>query len=44
MVRLSLSLKLWSGWVDELTKHRVTGAIIWLSLLIILVPSWYASR
>ncbi|WFE68063.1 SPOR domain-containing protein [Thiomicrospira sp. R3] len=29
--------------MDELTKHRVTGAIIWLSLLIILVPSWYAS-
>lgn len=29
--------------MDELTKFRITGAVIWLALLIILVPSWYAN-
>ncbi|MBE0493409.1 MAG: SPOR domain-containing protein [Thiomicrospira sp.] len=29
--------------MDELTKYRITGAVIWLALLIILVPSWYAN-
>lgn len=29
--------------MDELTKYRVTGAIIWLSFLIVIVPGWYAS-
>lgn len=28
--------------MDELTKFRITGAIIWLALLILLVPSWYS--
>ncbi len=28
--------------MDELTKYRVTGAIFWLALLILLVPSWYS--
>lgn len=29
--------------MDELTKYRITGAIVWLTLLIMLVPSWYAN-
>lgn len=29
--------------MDELTKYRITGAVIWLALLVILVPSWYAN-
>ncbi|WP_029933945.1 SPOR domain-containing protein [Thiomicrospira pelophila] len=29
--------------MDELTKYRITGAVIWLALLILLVPSWYAN-
>lgn len=29
--------------MDELTKFRITGAVIWLALLILLVPSWYAN-
>ncbi|HEY9017464.1 SPOR domain-containing protein [Thiomicrospira sp.] len=29
--------------MDELTKYRITGAVIWLALLIMLVPSWYAN-
>ena len=29
--------------MDELTKYRITGAVIWLGLLIIFVPGWYAS-
>lgn len=28
--------------MDELTKYRITGAIVWLALLILLVPSWYS--
>jgi cell division septation protein DedD len=28
--------------VDEVTKYRMTGAIIWLTLLILIVPSWYS--
>lgn len=28
--------------MDEITKYRITGAIIWLALLIIIVPSWYS--
>jgi cell division septation protein DedD len=28
--------------VDEVTKYRITGAVIWLALLIIFVPSWYS--
>lgn len=27
--------------MDEVTKYRMTGAIIWLSLLVMIVPSWY---
>lgn len=29
--------------MDEITKYRITGAAIWLLLLIILVPSWYSN-
>ncbi|WP_044407449.1 SPOR domain-containing protein [Thiomicrospira microaerophila] len=29
--------------MDELTKYRMTGAIVWLGLLVIIVPSWYGS-
>ncbi len=28
--------------MDEVTKYRMTGAIIWLTLLILIVPSWYS--
>ena len=28
--------------MDELTKYRITGAIIWLALLILIVPGWYS--
>lgn len=27
--------------MDELTKYRITGALVWLGLLIFIVPSWY---
>jgi cell division septation protein DedD len=27
--------------MDELTKYRLTGAIVWLGMLILIVPSWY---
>lgn len=29
--------------MDKLTKHRLTGAVIWLGALIWLVPQWYAN-
>lgn len=29
--------------MDELTKNRLTGAIVWLGLLIWLVPQWYSN-
>lgn len=29
--------------MDKLTKYRLTGAAIWLGLLIIFVPSWYSN-
>lgn len=29
--------------MDDLSKYRLTGAFLWLLLLVILVPSWYGS-
>jgi len=29
--------------MDELTKNRLTGAMVWLGLLIWLVPQWYSN-
>lgn len=29
--------------MDEISKYRLTGAFIWLLLLVVLVPSWYNS-
>ena len=29
--------------MDEVSKYRLTGAFLWLLLLVILVPSWYGS-
>lgn len=29
--------------MDEISKYRLTGAVIWLSLLIIIVPGWYSN-
>lgn len=28
--------------MDEITKYRITGAVIWLTLLIVFVPGWYS--
>jgi cell division septation protein DedD len=28
--------------MDEVSKYRLTGAVIWLLLLLILVPGWYS--
>jgi cell division septation protein DedD len=28
--------------MDELTKYRITGALVWLGLLIFIVPNWYS--
>ncbi len=27
--------------MDEVSKHRLTGALIWLTLLVVLVPVWF---
>ncbi|MDG6778343.1 SPOR domain-containing protein [Thiomicrorhabdus sp. zzn3] len=29
--------------MDEISKFRLTGAVIWLTLLVIIVPSWYSN-
>lgn len=29
--------------MDDLSKYRLTGAFLWLLLLVILVPSWYSN-
>ncbi|MGM0541003.1 MAG: SPOR domain-containing protein [Pseudomonadota bacterium] len=29
--------------MDDLSKYRLTGAFLWLLLLVILVPSWYGN-
>lgn len=29
--------------MDDVTKYRLTGALIWLTLLVIVVPSWYSN-
>jgi len=30
-----------SGTMDEVSKYRLTGAIIWLVLLVVVVPVWF---
>lgn len=29
--------------MDEISKFRLTGAVIWLALLVIIVPGWYSN-